>query len=307
MRIFIYSTLDTHLNEKLRKELASHELVFHDHSLKEASDAFLQADALLGNPPRKWFEHKPAIKFWQLDSAGFDQYKGLVTASVAANVGDYYATKCAETMMAGILAFYRNVPEIVRLQSQKTWVGKTLRTTMDTLSGKKVIILGAGAIGVALKKMLGGFGCAVSLAARTNSEAQLRGREEILTALPGAAILINTLPGTADKFVDGSFFKAMASNSLYASVGRGNTTDERALIASLQDGGLAGAVLDVTEKEPLPVESPLWSMPNVILTQHSAGGHFGEDQAKVEIFVENLHRFVGGQDVLNRVDVTRGY
>jgi glyoxylate/hydroxypyruvate reductase A len=99
----------------------------------------------------------------------------------------------------------------------------------------------------------------------------------------------------------------MPPGSLYASVGRGNTTDEPALIAALQAGRLGGAVLDVTATEPLPPDSPLWTLPNVLLTQHTGGGQPFEDEGKVEILLRNLQHLRRGEPLENLVDLTRGY
>ncbi|MCY7359314.1 MAG: D-2-hydroxyacid dehydrogenase, partial [Rudanella sp.] len=125
--------------------------------------------------------------------------------------------------------------------------------------------------------------------------------------LPNTDLLINCLPGTVDNFVDSEVIAAMKSGSVFANVGRGNTADEPALIDGLQRNHLGGAVLDVTAQEPLPTDSPLWTMPNVILTQHTAGGQRTEDEGKVTQFVRNLARFEQGETVENQVDLLRGY
>jgi glyoxylate/hydroxypyruvate reductase A len=99
----------------------------------------------------------------------------------------------------------------------------------------------------------------------------------------------------------------MRPGSLYASVGRGNTTDEPALIAALQAGHLGGAVLDVTATEPLPPNHPLWTLPQVLLTQHTGGGQPGEAEGKIDQFVRNLRRLQAGQPLENQVMLAQGY
>ena len=99
----------------------------------------------------------------------------------------------------------------------------------------------------------------------------------------------------------------MAPGSLYASVGRGNTTDEPALLDALQAGKLGGAVLDVTAKEPLPADNPLWSMPKVLLTQHTAGGQPGEEDGRIDLLLNNLRRFQQGEPLENPIDLSKGY
>ena len=99
----------------------------------------------------------------------------------------------------------------------------------------------------------------------------------------------------------------MSPGSVYANVGRGTTTDEPALIAALQSSQLGGAVLDVTATEPLPADSPLWTLPNVLLTQHTGGGQPDEDAGKVAQFLRNLDLFLAGKPVANAVVLGRGY
>ena len=100
---------------------------------------------------------------------------------------------------------------------------------------------------------------------------------------------------------------AMRPGSIYASVGRGNTTDEPALIRLLQAGYLGGAVLDVTAVEPLPTDNPLWTLPNVLLTQHTGGGQHHEDEGKVDVLLRNLELLQAGQPLQYLVDLSRGY
>ena len=305
MNIFIY----TELRESLRKEIRE---AFPDHSLhffaETGEKSFASADILMGNPPKQWFsQNQHALKFWQLDSAGFDQYQDAPVNAIVANMGDFFAVKCAETMVAGIMAFYRQINELVRLQTEKKWVGKPLRYQLDLLTNKRVVILGAGTIGKSISKILSGFDCSVKFMARSNPEAEIHDQETLIKTLPEIDVVINTLPGKAGMVVNRDVLKSMTQRCLYASVGRGNTTDEKALITLLEQGDIAGAVLDVTAQEPLPQDSPLWSMKNVILTQHSGGGHRLEDEGKVALFIENATRFLKGEAVSNKVDLTQGY
>ena len=99
----------------------------------------------------------------------------------------------------------------------------------------------------------------------------------------------------------------MKDQSVYASVGRGSTTDELALIDALKSGKLDGAVLDVTEVEPLPADSPLWHMDHVILTQHTGGGHKNEHMGKVDLFLNNIIAIQNGAAVANEVSLVKGY
>ncbi|MFD1872508.1 D-2-hydroxyacid dehydrogenase [Hymenobacter bucti] len=311
MKIFVFTALGEAARAYLRQQLpAGAELMFNaDLPADQARAALQSAEILLGNPPPAWLTESPlpALKFWQIDSAGFDRYKGVRLAVPVANMGDFFAWGCAETMVAGLLALYRRLPELVLLQAKQQWVGAEVRGRQGLLRGKRVVILGAGTIGQAVREQLSGFGCAVQLLARRDPQAQLHSKEELAAALPETDVVINCLPGSADQFFSAELVAAMRPGSIYASVGRGNTTDEPALLAALQAGRLGGAVLDVTATEPIPPGHSLWTLPNVLLTQHTGGGQPREAEGKIDQLVRNLARLGAGQPLENPVALEAGY
>jgi phosphoglycerate dehydrogenase-like enzyme len=312
MTIYCHATLDDSLRKKLSETLPEHQIQFRteDTTEEQALSYFLSADYILGNPPGDWFRQNPGnLKFWQLDSAGFDQYSSIPLKGgvKVANMGDWFARPCAETIVGGVLALYRGLDTLTLLKQKSEWVGSKLRGDLKLLYMQNTIILGAGTIGQAVNAILKGLGCTTHMMARTSPDADLHSREELLDELPNADLVINTLPGTATHFADAEFFSKMKKTSVYASVGRGSTTDENALIEVLNSGQLDGAVLDVTEKEPLPEDSPLWKMPNVILTQHTGGGHRNEHIGKVDLFLNNILAVEGGRTPANEVNLFKGY
>jgi glyoxylate/hydroxypyruvate reductase A len=311
MKIFVYSAFGEAARDYLTRQLPNEaELTFRtDLPPEQQAEAFQTAEILLGNPPAAWFASEvPAqLKFWQLDAAGFERYRKVQLSIPVANMGDFFAWPCAETMVAGLLALYRRLPELVQLQAAQQWVGAEVRGRQSLLRSKRVVILGAGAIGQAVAQQMSGFGCVVQLLARTDSQAQLHTKEELTAALPQTDIVVNCLPGSAEGFFSADLVAAMQPGSLYASVGRGNTTDEPALIAALQAGHLGGAVLDVTATEPLPPGHPLWTLPQVLLTQHTGGGQPGEAEGKIDQFIRNLHLLRSGMPLENLVTLAQGY
>ena len=313
MQVFVNTPLNDTLKIDFQQHLATRPepltVVFRqDLSDADRQTALEQSDFVLGNPPAAWFDQPlPRLKFWQLDSAGFDGYKQVDVLASIANMGDYFAWPCAETMVAGVLALYRCIPELAVLQSRSEWVGAPIRSRTDLLSQKRVVILGTGTIGRAVRQMLTGFNCPVQMLARTDPQADLHSPDDLKAVLPQTDIVVNCLPGTAKGFFSAELIAAMQPGSLYANVGRGSTTDESALISALQSGRLGGAVLDVTDREPLPADSPLWTMPNVLLTQHTGGGQPNEDAGKVAQFLRNLKHFQAGEPLENAVDLGRGY
>ncbi|AHJ96183.1 D-2-hydroxyacid dehydrogenase [Hymenobacter swuensis] len=310
MHLFVYSALsDSARTELLRQLPAAVRPVFRtDIPADEQPAAFQAAELLLGNPPPEWFAPMPpALRFWQIDSAGIDRYQQLQPAFPVANMGDFFAWPCAETMVAGLLGLLRYVPELAVWQAEKRWVGNPIRPLMRLLRHQRVVVLGSGAIGQAVAQQLTGFGCHVQFLARTDPSAQLHSREQLQAVLPHTDIVVNCLPGSADGFFSADLIAALPEHALYASVGRGNTTDEPALIVALQSGRLGGAVLDVTAQEPLPANSPLWNIPRVLLTQHSGGGQPGEDEGKVAVFLRNLRHLLLQEPLENKVQLRQGY
>ncbi|SFE78206.1 D-2-hydroxyacid dehydrogenase [Spirosoma endophyticum] len=310
MKLFVNSALNDSLKAELQQQLPTElTVVFrHDLPVDQQQAEFQSAELVLGNPPATWFtDPLPNLKFWQLDSAGFDGYKHVQLTASIANMGDYFAWPCAETMLAGILAMYRRIPELAVLQSRSEWVGAPIRERMDSLRHKQVVILGTGTIGQAMRQMLRGFNCEIKMLARTDLHADLHTADQLKAVLPQTDIVINCLPGTAVGFYSADLIGAMKPGSLYANVGRGTTTDEPALIKALQAGKLAGAVLDVTAKEPIPSDNLLWTLPNVLLTQHTGGGQPQEDAGKMKQFLRNFSHLRAGEPLENAVELGRGY
>ncbi|RIV23461.1 D-2-hydroxyacid dehydrogenase [Fibrisoma montanum] len=310
MLIFVYTRLNDTTRAAIRQQVSAFADVQFRSELPEheLESTFERADVVMGNVPPAWVARAPqTLQFWQLDSAGFDGYQNLRLSVPVANMGDFFAWPCAETIVAGIIGLYRHIHELAVLQHQRNWVGVPIRYKLGLLRRKRVVILGTGAIGQAVRTMLTGFECEVNMLARTDPRAELHSVDELKAILPQTDLVINTLPGTAKGFFSADLIRAMPADGVYANIGRGSTTDEPALIEALQQGRLGGAVLDVTATEPLPADSPLWAMPNVILTQHTGGGQQTEDEGKAAQFLRNLHRFRNGEPLENPIDLSKGY
>ena len=276
---------------------------------KERQEAFLQAEIAFGNPPLDWVEKSRQLRWLQLFSAGVNPYQELKQNDypdlTVTNLRDFFGQPVAETAVAGIMAVYRKIDKLARLQTAKEWIGTPLRAHMHLLHQKTAIILGGGSIGMATDTLLKGFSCTTHVITRTGelTMADLDG------LLPQADLLINTLPETADTVgvVTAHRLSLLPPTALFVNVGRGSAVDEPALIKALQDQKIAGAVLDVTLQEPLPPDHPLWDLPNVLLTQHTGGGFAEEDANKVQVFLQNLRRYRAGEPLQNVVDLNRGY
>lgn len=310
-KVYIHSLLSEQHQHLLSDHLSEHDLFFRTQgsSEQDLKEHFANADYILGNPPVDWFIQTPPqhLQFLQLDSAGFDQYKVVTQTFKAANMGDWFARPCAESTIAGILALYRGIDKLTLLKEENRWIGTPLRSKLKLLFEQKVVILGTGTIGQAIREILLGFRCQVISFARSSPLAEIHEKDSLIEHLATTQVLINTLPGSAHKFVDESILYALPQGAVYANIGRGNTTDEAILVKALTTGYLAGAALDVTEQEPLPESNPLWNLPNVVLTQHTGGGQADENKGKVTLFLKNIQRIINHEEPLHSVDLQRGY
>ncbi|GAB3280186.1 NAD(P)-dependent oxidoreductase [Larkinella harenae] len=310
MEIFVYADLAEEDQQHLKNGLPPDAKVIFasSDSGSDVPKAFQSCEFLFGNPPVGWLKEVPSsLKLWQLESVGFEKYQNVDFEGTVVNVGDISAQPCAETIVSGVLAFYRGVHQLIRYQLNKEWVADKISNELHLLGKKKVIILGSGAIGMHVKKLLSAFGCSIQMTAKQDPEADIHSFEELLENLPQTDLIINTLPGNLDNYVSEQFFDTMKKGSLYASVGRGTTTDEEAMIRALEAGQLLGAVLDVTQQEPLEAGSPLWTMDNVILTQHTGAAHQDENKDKVDKFLSNLSAFLDGESLADEVTLKDGY
>ena len=307
--------LDAALKARITGALVGHDTVFADtlgsDDLRRAAVA--AAHIVFANVPPAWLAAAPQLRWVLLDSAGIDAYLGLNagrTAPVAlTNLRDFYGRAVAEAALAGILAYYRQLPRLLAAQRESKWIKPEVEPDIGRLHEASVILLGAGAIGQSLAKVLRGFDCDVRFFARRAPEAVLHTTAELDAALPAADLVINSLPHTPETIglLNAARLARLKSSALLVNVGRGSTLDETALVAALDAGRLLGAVLDVTAIEPLPVVSPLWRHPRVLLTQHTGGRFPGETAAKVTRFLENYGRFSRGEALPTAVDVSRGY
>jgi phosphoglycerate dehydrogenase-like enzyme len=178
------------------------------------------------------------------------------------------------------------------------------------LRGQTLLVVGAGAIGAEIARLAKAFGMTV-LAVKRDVSQPVEQVDELhpiqrLHELAGRAdALACALPGTdaTRGLIDAGVLAAVKPGAVFVSVGRGTAVDEGALADALRSGTLAGAVLDVFEQEPLPPESPLWELENVIVSPHDTARVPGEVARQVELFCDNLRRYLAGEELRNRVDL----
>lgn len=240
----------------------------------------------------------PSLKWIAGCGAGVDQYPldALTTHGVTlATALGVHADCVAEHAFALMLALTRRIGESVRNMTQATW--KALPG--EELGGKKLAIVGLGEIGEGVARRAQGWGMSMIGIKRNPASYQgclgdVRAPDALLEVCDWADILLLCLPALPERraLVGAAELKRLGAGWL-VNVGRGSLVDEDALVAALQTGGLRGAGLDVTQIEPLPASSPLWSDPRVVLTAHNAGDSPGFGPRWGEILRQNLAAFEG--------------
>jgi phosphoglycerate dehydrogenase-like enzyme len=247
----------------------------------------------------------PSLRWVHAHSAGADRpvygelrARGVeVTTSSGTN-----ASVVVQTALAGVLMLARCFPQLLAAQRARTWAPLVGSGLPRDLAGQTAVIVGWGPIGQGLGTLLSALGLRV-VAVRSSTGAESVRFEDIHTVLPRADWLLLACPLTdrTRSLVDAAALALLPPGARLVNVSRGEVVDEPALIDVLRSGALSGAYLDVFAHEPLPADSPLWDMPNVIVTPHTAGHSDGNEARVAALFLDNLRRWHAGLPLLNRV------
>lgn len=260
-------------------------------------------------------EVAPNVRWVQATSAGIGQfvarmgYAERMPATLFTTASGVHAAPLAEFCLMSILNHYRGLRHLQACQQRHHWE----RFATTDLQGKTVAIIGLGRIGGEVARLCQAFGMTVIGVRNTLSSVahvdQLHPPEELHRVLPQAGVVIMIAPHTpqTERMLGAAEFAAMPDGALFINIGRGSTVDEDALIAALQSGKLGGAALDVFAEEPLPASSPLWEMPNVLVSPHSASTSDRENERITDLFCDNLRRYLDGRPLRNVLDVERLY
>ncbi|WP_189169037.1 2-hydroxyacid dehydrogenase [Pilimelia anulata] len=243
----------------------------------------------------------PDLRVIQLLTAGADAWLGRVPAGVTLCDGrGIHDAATADWAVAATLAKLRRFDDFARAQARADWSYRAYAPT-DELTGKRVLVVGAGAIGTGIGARLAPFGVPVTYAART-ARPGVHGVGELPDLLPRHDVVILIVPLTAATrgLVDAGFLAAMPDGALLVNAARGPVVDTAALTKELATGRLRAA-LDVTDPEPLPADHPLWAMPNVLLTPHVAGAVRGMPARAYALAGEQLRRHAAGEALANVV------
>ena len=269
-----------------------------------------QATILLGWVRAADLKKAGKLKWFQTMWAGTDEYEGpgtlpagvILTSSSGSN-----SRSVAEHMLASVLALCRRLPEYRDSQREHRWQDEgKMRTLLDST----VLVLGAGHVGAVFGAMCRGLG-SHTIGVKRHVSGPVEGfdqvcpLEELDSLLPQADVVALTLPHTPQTvgLMDARRIDLMKEDAILISAGRGSVLDQEALARAMQGGKLWGAALDVTVPEPLPADSPLWDIPNLLLTPHVAGGMRLEVTRRtcIQMAQDNLRRYLAGEPLVNRV------
>jgi phosphoglycerate dehydrogenase-like enzyme len=257
----------------------------------------------------------PNVRFVQAIGSGVGQYvasrlpEAGITLANGAGIG---APPIAEWVIARILQILKGLPvhdENARAHRWESALGSNLQ-------GKRVAVIGLGAIGREVARRARAFGVTLYgvrrswQAGMTDPDVdEVFGPEALLTVLAQSDIVVLAAPGTeaTEDLFDEAAFAAMPEGSIFVNVARGTLVDEAALIAALVSGHLRGAAIDVARKEPLPADDPLWDAPNLLISPHSSTSGEGYAARAFDLLCTNIERFVRGEPPVNQIDLSGGY
>jgi phosphoglycerate dehydrogenase-like enzyme len=260
----------------------------------------------------------PRVRWIQATSAGIGQfvarhgYAERMLDTVFTTASGVHARPLAEFCIMSMTGFSRGLPRMVRDQRDGRWE----RFAGFDLEGKSLLVYGYGAIGTEIGRLARALGMRVIGIRRSGAgdaaavhADELHGPGALDELLPRADFLVLAAPHTpeTERIVGAAELALLPSGAVLINVGRGALVDETALVESLRSGHLDGASLDVFEEEPLPASSPLWRLPNVFVSPHSAGTSERENERITDLFCDNLRRFLDGEPLLNVLDPGRLY
>jgi phosphoglycerate dehydrogenase-like enzyme len=287
-----------------------------------AADALLpEADVVFGYAVRPGnFQVARRLRWIQITSAGVGAslFPGLAESDVVLTNGrGLYSNAMAEHALGLMLGFARKLHLARDLQRERRWGHIELRDTgrpFAVLQGATLGVIGFGSIGAAIAQRARAFGMRVIAIRRTPrtppapaDEQWDAGRLDELLAAADWIVLAPPLTAETRGMIGARELALMRPHAVIVNLGRGALIDEPALIGALSAGRIGGAALDVFEGEPLPASSPLWAMPNVIVSPHVSGLGPGLWERAVDLFARNLRAFIEGRPLENVVDKRTGY
>lgn len=280
---------------------------------QEAAEALIEADAAFGTLPRNLLPYAKVLRWLQAPQAGPPKgfyYQELIEHPVVVtNLRGTYTENVATHAVSLVLSLARRLHRYSAHQAKREWIPEPDPDGVVHFPESTVLVVGAGAIGSEVARLLAAFRARVIATDARRTErpegvAELHPAEALDGLLPAADVVVLTVPHTpqTEGLMRAERLASMKPGGYLVNVGRGALVRLDDLVAALRAGTLAGAALDVFEEEPLPLHHPLWSMENVIITPHVADTGPYNDERRLAVLIENARRFADGQPLLNVVD-----
>lgn len=268
----------------------------------EIAAAYIPRDLLSKAPNLKWYQQWSAGSDWLMRHPELADRKFKITTA-----SGVHAVQITEHIIGVLLAFARRLPRALKAQSEKEWRDSRGDEVFE-LYGKRMLLIGVGAIGTRTAEVATALGMKVTGVRRDPSKTvpgveSMHGVGELRELLPSADFVVLTAPLTQESrgMLGEAEFNLMKRSAYLVNIGRGGTIDEAAMIRALQAGTISGAALDVFEKEPLRSDSALWEMENVIITAHYSGVSPEYDRRALRILLENLTRYLSEGSLSNEL------
>ncbi|WET78384.1 D-2-hydroxyacid dehydrogenase [Amycolatopsis sp. QT-25] len=276
------------------------------------ADAFFVYDFLSTAVPGAWHA-ADRLRWLHIASAGVDPvlFPGLRESDVVlTNSRGVFDGAIAEYVLGVVLAFAKDFVRSWDLQRHKQWKHRE----SERISGRRVLVVGTGPIGRSIARLVRAAGMSVAGVGRRPRAGDpdfgdVYASSDLVRHLPEADYVVAVAPLTEQTkgMFDAEAFATMKPGARFVNVGRGELVVTSDLVGALRDGSLGGAALDVFDTEPLPPESPLWTMENVLISPHMSGDFVGWRNTLVEVFADNFRRWRAGEPLRNVVDKQLGY
>lgn len=295
--------------------------VVHLQTYENVDRELPDTDILVGYSLRQdQFHLAKKLKWIHSTAAGVNQlmYPELRESGIVlTNARGIHAEPMAEHILGTILAVARRFPDAFRYQAQARWAQQEIWDAKPRpleLKGRMLLIIGFGSIGRELARRIQPMGMRVWGVTRsgqgdTSLAERILPATELANALPQADFILLSAPETPEtkQMIGAKELALMKPTAYFINVARGSLVDEGALTHSLLTHAIAGAALDVTSEEPLPPESPLWKLDNVLITPHVSAATEQMWERQTKLLTDNLVRWFTGQELRNRIDLSRGY
>lgn len=302
--------------EQLMARLPDAEIVI-TRDRAEMDAVLADVEIAAGLIPRELILNAPKLCWFQQFGAGADWLMSHPEAAerpfVLTNASGIHSIPISEHIFAFLLTFARRFHDVLGAQARREWQAPPGETLFE-LAGKTMLLVGVGAIGERTAQLAQAFGMRVvgirrNPAQEVSGVDEMYGPEHLGALLPEADVVVLTVPLTEETrhMIDAEALRQMKSTAYLINIGRGGTVDEESLVQALRAGEIAGVGLDVFETEPLPEDSVLWEMDNVLITPHYSGSTPHYVERFVDIFLDNLRRFQKSEPLRNVVDKDVGY